>query len=138
MLLEVMMAVFLEKMTLKTSKNSSTPSSQMEKADTSALEGTNSRGLGAEARRFANTRTIETMETAQVETCACCGEDLRKVRTRARERRTRIDLVFEKVVTHVDAEVKTCPHCATTTKGDFPAELATHTGHNISVTCGYN
>lgn len=124
MLLEVVMAVFLEKMTPKTSKNSSKPSSQMEKPDTSAVAGTHTRGLAAEERRFANSRTIETVETASVETCACCGEDLRKVRSTTRERRTRIDLVFEKVVTHVDAEIKTCPHCASTTKGEFPGDLA--------------
>ena len=124
MLFEMMMAVFLEKMTPKTSKNSSKPSSQMEKPDTSALDGTHTRGLAAEERRFANSRTIETVEIAPVETCSCCGEDLRKVHSTACERRTRIDLVFEKVVTHVDAEIKTCPHCAATTKGDFPSDLA--------------
>ena len=124
MLFEMMMAVFLEKMTPKTSKNSSKPPSQMEKPDTSAVEGTHTRGLAAEERRFANSRTIETVAIAPVETCSCCGEDLRRVRSAACERRTRIDLVFEKVVTHVDAQIKTCPRCAVTTKGDVPADLA--------------
>ncbi|MCG3170773.1 MAG: hypothetical protein CALGDGBN_02341 [Pseudomonadales bacterium] len=133
MLLEVMMAVFLEKTTPKTSRNSSKPSSQMEAPDTSAVQGTHARGLAAEARGFTNTRTIETVEVAAVETCGNCGEDLRKIRGTSRERRTRIDLVFEKVVTHIDAEIKTCPHCAATTKGDFPADLAGPVQYGIGI-----
>lgn len=133
MLFEMMMAIFLEKMTPKTSKNSSKPSSQMDKPDTSAVEGTHTRGLAAEHRRFANSRTIETVEIAPVATCACCGEDLRKVRTTAQERRTRIDLVFEKVLTHVDAEIKSCPHCAAVTKGTFPADLAGPVQYGLGV-----
>ena len=38
------------------------------------------------------------------------------------ERRTKIDIVFEKVVEHVDAEIKQCPTCKTTVKGKFPAD----------------
>ncbi len=133
MLLEVMMAVFLEKTTPKTSRNSSKPSSQMEAPDTSAAQGAHARALAAEARGFTNTRTIETVELAAVESCGNCGEDLRKIRSTSRERRTRIDLVFEKVVTHIDAEIKTCPHCAATTKGDFPADLAGPVQYGIGI-----
>lgn len=52
MLLEVMMAVFLEKTTPKTSRNSSKPSSQMETPDTSAAQGAHARALAAEALRI--------------------------------------------------------------------------------------
>ena len=133
MLFEMMMAVFLEKMTPKTSKNSSKPPSQMDKPDTSAVEGTHTRGLAAEDRRFANSRTIETVQIAPVATCACCGEDLRTVRSTAPERRTRIDLVFEKVLTHIDAEIKTCPHCASVSKGEFPPDLAGPVQYGLGV-----
>jgi transposase len=37
------------------------------------------------------------------------------------ERRTKIAIVFEKVVEHVDAEIKQCPTCKATVKGKFPA-----------------
>ena len=133
MLFEMMMAVFLEKMTPKTSKNSSRPSSQMDKPDTSSLAGTHTKGLAGEDRRFANSRTIETVEIASVATCACCGEDLRTVRSTAPERRTRIDLVFEKVLTHIDAEIKTCPHCASVSKGEFPPDLAGPVQYGLGV-----
>ena len=52
--------------------------------------------------------------------CETCGEDLRAVRPHGHERRTQIDIVFEKVLTHVDAEIKSCPHCETETRGAFP------------------
>ncbi|MDP1951088.1 MAG: hypothetical protein Q8K59_08365 [Nitrosomonas sp.] len=39
------------------------------------------------------------------------------------ERRTRIDIVFEKVIDHVDAEIKCCPACDATVKGVFPPDL---------------
>ena len=36
------------------------------------------------------------------------------------ERRTQVDIVFEKVLSHVDAEIKHCPHCDTQTRAPFP------------------
>ena len=40
------------------------------------------------------------------------------------ERRTLIDIIFEKVVTHVDVEIKQCPVCQTQSKGRFPTPMA--------------
>ena len=40
------------------------------------------------------------------------------------ERRTCVDIVFEKRVEHVDAEIKHCPCCHHVTKGQFPSDLA--------------
>ena len=42
---------------------------------------------------------------------------------RSRERRTLVDIVFEKVVRHADAEIKHCPRCHTETRARFPAEM---------------
>jgi hypothetical protein len=47
---------------------------------------------------------------------------LSKVSCIDHERRTRIDIVSEKVIDHVDAEVKRCPTCAATTKSLFPSD----------------
>ena len=70
-----------------------------------------------------NRRTYETVSIAGVETCNGCGEDLSETVCLGHERRTKIDIVFEKVIEHVDAEIKQCPHCHHTTKGHFPADL---------------
>ena len=39
------------------------------------------------------------------------------------ERRTLIDIVFEKVVRHVDAQIKHCARCHTETRARFPHEM---------------
>lgn len=125
MLLKLLMAVFLEKHTAKTSTNSSKPSSQTAKDET-AIERPGAHGTGKhlDPARSANTRTVETVQVSQVSTCEHCGEDLRKTRCRGHERRTRIDIVFEKVVSHVDAEIKRCPQCQEQTRGPFPEDLS--------------
>ena len=125
-LLELMVAIFLEKTTKKGSGNSSIPSSQNTTADDSAADtapGTKSRGPGGQGQRFAGSRTVESEAVAPVTTCGCCGQDLSGVEPEGHERRTRIDIVFEKRVEHVDAQIKTCPSCAKTTKGEFAADL---------------
>lgn len=125
MLLELLMAVFLEKQTPKTSTNSGRPSSQTPKDETALSQpGRHSKGKQLDQARSANTRTVETVQIAAVNCCEHCGEDLGKVRCRGHERRTRIDIVFEKVVTHVDAEIKRCPQCRGQTRAPFPEAFA--------------
>jgi hypothetical protein len=51
-----------------------------------------------------------------------CAQDLGDVPCIDHERRTKIDIVFEKVVDHIDAEVKRCPACNATVKGLFPSD----------------
>lgn len=125
MLLELLMAVFMEKHTAKDSKNSSKPSSQTPK-DESALSrpGTHSKGKTHDQVCSSNTRTVESVQVAEVTFCEHCGEDLREVPCQGHERRTKIDIVFEKLLTHVDAEIKPCPHCGAQTRGPFPAEFS--------------
>jgi transposase len=121
MLLQLLMAVFMERHTPKTSTNSSRPSSQTSK-DESAISrsGTHGKGKALDQARSANTRSVETVQVAKLSFCEHCGEDLRKLACRGHERRTQIDIVFEKVVTHVDAEIKRCPQCRTQTRAPFP------------------
>jgi transposase len=121
MLLQLLMAVFLEKHTPKTSTNSSRPSSQTSKDETaSSRPGNHGKGKTLDQARSANTRTVETVQITQVGFCEHCGEDLRKVPCQGHERRTQIDIVFEKVLAHVDAQIKHCPQCQMQTRGPFP------------------
>ena len=125
MLLQVLMAVFMEKNTPKTSANSSKPSSQTPKDETALTRpGTQTKGKAFDPSRSANTRTVQTIEVSKVGCCENCGEDLRKVPSQGHERRTQIDIVFEKVVMHVDAEIKSCPHCGQKTRGAFPESFS--------------
>jgi len=125
MLFEVLMAVFMEKNTRKNNRNSSLPSSQTGKDDDTAPQsGTNAKGKRDNNTRSGNTRTVETVALAPVDRCHSCGEDLSDIPCQGHERRTRIDIVFEKVLSHVDAEIKQCPRCQAQSKGTFPRDLS--------------
>jgi hypothetical protein len=122
MLFELLIAVFMEKNTRKNNRNSSIPSSQTDK-DTTAVTGTNGKGKKQNDALSGNTRTVETTQVAKVKDCEFCGEALDDIPVTGHERRTKIDIIFEKEVNHVDAEIKICPHCDMPNKGRFPEDL---------------
>ena len=122
-IVNMLVAVFMEKNTRKTSKNSSIPSSQTGDDKSSATSGSNGKGLAQNDESFDNSRSVETEEIAPVNHCSECGENLSKVSVTDHERRTRIDIVFEKRIEHVDAQIKRCPCCDQLNKGQFPADL---------------
>jgi transposase len=121
MIVELILSIFLEKMIRKQSKNSSIPPSQTGKDDTAVSKpGSQGKGQTEHAMLAANARTVEQVSVVTVPTCEACGQDLCEVACRHYERRTHIDIVFEKVVEHIDAEVKQCPNCDSTVKAIFP------------------
>jgi len=124
MIIELILSIFLERSTKKDNQNSSKPSSQTEK-DESALghQGSNGKGKNENSGRSKNARTKEKVTVSTVNSCTVCGEDLTDSACTHIERRTKIDIVFEKVVEHVDAEIKRCPICDSTVKGIFPADM---------------
>ena len=125
MLLQLLMAIFMERNTPKSSTNSSKPSSQVPKDDTALSHaGTHGKGKAFDKTRAANTRTVEHVEVSKLSTCEQCGEDLRQIHCQGHERRTQIDILFEKVVTHVDAQIKTCPQCEVQGRAAFPQGFA--------------
>ena len=124
MLFELLMAVFMERRTSKDNRNSSLPSSQTDKDETATTRpGAKGKGKSQNAIQCGNTRTIETVQVVRVNQCQSCGEDLSDTPTQGHERRTLIDIVFEKVVSHVDAEIKHCPRCQAQSKGPLPADM---------------
>lgn len=124
MIMELMLAIFLERTTKKDNRNSSMPSSQTDKDETSnSDQGSKGKGKKEHDALASNTRTVETVSIAHVGQCDQCGEILTNTPCRHTERRTRIDIVFESVIEHVDAEVKQCPACEATVKGRFPADM---------------
>jgi transposase len=124
MIIELILSIFLEKITPKNSNNSSIPPSQAPK-DESALtsEGSNGKGKHEKHRPAKNTRVDNQVQLSKVTLCNVCAEDLSDIPCLSHERRTKIDIIFEKVVLHVDAEIKQCPVCHATVKGEFPADM---------------
>ena len=124
LLLETLVAIFLERATKKTNKNSSKPSSQTKKDESSTVaHGSHSQGKEESGEKFANSRTNESISISPVSFCEVCGNDLSQAPCIGHERRTKIDIVFEKVVEHVDAEIKLCPNCNCEAKGEFPQDM---------------
>ncbi len=124
MIIELILSIFLEGTTQKDNKNSSIPSSQTSK-DESSLDQPGSKGKGKNenAALAQNTRVKETISISAVSLCDVCAEDLSHVPSLQFERRTKIDIVFENVIEHVDVEIKQCPTCATPVKGQFPSDM---------------
>ncbi len=123
-LFEVLMAIFMEHSTRKTTRNSSIPSSQTGKDDSATTRaGRQRKGPAPNDARSSHTRTMETTTVVSVDTCATCGGDLRDRPSQPRQRRTRIDILFEKVVQHVEVERKECAGCNRYTTGRFPADM---------------
>lgn len=124
MLINLLITIFLEKTTKKTNKNSSIPSSQTKKDESSfSNTGANGKGKSEYSAALNNMRTIENITTTKVTQCDVCGQDLSSTPCQHHERRTKIDIIFEKVVEHIDAEVKRCTACDALVKGVFPADM---------------
>ena len=125
LIVELILSIFLEKTTKKDNKNSSIPSSQTEKDDSSldSNQGNKGKGKSEESHLAKNTRVHQQITIASANVCHVCAEDLVDIPCTHHERRTKIDIIFEKVVEHVDAEVKQCPSCKATVKGQFPSDM---------------
>ena len=121
MLFEIILSIFMEKSTKKTSANSSIPPSQ-----TTVDETTDNSKKGSKKNKdetvstVGNTRTVEIVTLLEVSACENCGCDLSGTPCDDVARRTLIDIVFEKTVEHVDVEIKKCPDCKKITKAVFP------------------
>jgi len=124
MLLELVFSIFLEKTTKKNNRNSNKPSSQTDQDNTSiSKRGSNGKGKPEDIISADNSRTVVTDIVLSVDACCECGESLENVKALGHERRTRIDIVFEKTVEHFDAEIKQCHRCHETTKAVFPKNI---------------
>ena len=121
-LLGILVAVFLEKATPKTSRNSGLPPSQTGTDETARRAGKGSRGKGPKARETepGNLRTVTVTESSPVTECRQCGHDLSGTACSGHEERVEIDIVFETVERRVEAEIKDCPRCRARNKGAFP------------------
>ena len=124
MVVELILSIFMERQTKKNSKNSGLPPSQTGNDETSPPD-TGSKGKGKDVGDDVanNHRSKETVTIATVTDCNICGESLDGTPCSHHERRTKIDIIFEKVTEHVDAEVKQCPSCDATVKGQFPSDM---------------
>jgi len=126
MLFEILIAVFMEKKTKKNSDNSGIPSSQSDPDETSSdsSNGNSKKRRKPKKNGFDNRAEAITIEVIEPKNCKNCDTDLTDTPESSSERRTLIDIVFEKTITHVDVIEKVCPTCATVNKPAFPKNMA--------------
>ena len=124
LLLEIIIAIFFEKTTKKTSKNSSIPPSQTGKDENGKIS-KKKRSMDAEQDLEAseNFRTVTIEETSTVETCGSCGIDFSDIEPSDHEERVQVDIKFTVEKKKVTAEIKECPECRVRTKGRFPENM---------------
>ena len=92
-LLEMLIAILLEKTTKKTSKNSSIPPSQTDKDEAKKSPKKNRDTSAAEnSMTGENFKTITVEEISTVEVCDSCGTDLSDIDPSAREQRVLLDI----------------------------------------------
>lgn len=132
-LLEIILAVFMEKNTEKTSKNSGIPSSQSDVDESSTQQPKPTQKRPAKDHSFSNRTKAVTVEVLTPKSCNNCQADLTQEPVQRTERRTLIDIRFEKVVHHIDAEEKLCPVCDTLNKLSFPEMYAGPLQYGIGI-----
>ena len=95
MIVELILSIFLEKTTKKDNKNSSIPSSQTEKDESSlGHQGSNGKGKNENGGLAKNTRVHEKVSLSTVNFCDACAEDLTEVPCAHLERRPKIGIRF--------------------------------------------
>ena len=123
-LLEIMNAIFLEKETKKTSKNSSIPPSQTGKDETKkSPRKPRDTSAARNSMTGENFETVTVEEISTVEACDSCGTDLSDIEPSAREQRVLLDIKFTVKEVKVVADIKDCPGCDARTRGRFPENM---------------
>lgn len=118
LILDVVVAVLLEKKTRKNSSNSGLPPSR--NGGPNGNRNTSQGDRSKKGEQIENTRKVETTETVSPGDCSKCGADLRCVEISKTEDRKKIDIIYEITEHTVTSEVKECPECGYLNKGVFP------------------
>lgn len=106
-ILEVIVAVLLEKKTRKNSSNSGLPPSKNDSPNGNRNKGSDEgKKLG---EQIANTRNVETHEQTSPLECTRCKTDLTSAQVLETESRKKVDIIYEVVTSVVTAETKECP-----------------------------
>ena len=123
MMMQLLIAVFMEKTTPKGSHNSGLPSARTDPDETARRPGKKGKGPQASVDHSRARRVVVETRTAPVSECQTCGQGLDGIAPSGHERRVKVDIVFETTELAVEAEVKTCPRCGSETRGAFPDDM---------------
>lgn len=119
MILDIVVAVLLEKKVRKNSSNSGLPPSQGFASNGNRNQQAQNRKKGI-GNRLPNSRTTQKKKTISPKECSNCHTDLSDVGPSKTEQRKKIDIVYEVQETTFSSETKVCPGCGEKNKADFP------------------
>ena len=119
MILDIVVAVLLEKKVRKNSGNSGLPPSH----DFGSNGNRNKQEQGNKGEvgtRLPNSRTTKREKTFSPQECSSCNMDLSDAEVAKIEKRKQVDIIYEVVETTFNSETKICPGCGEKNKAAFP------------------
>ena len=119
MILDIVVAVFLEKKIRKNSSNSGLPPSQGFGSNGTRNKSNN----GDEEKkgsRLSNSRTRKKKVNLSPSECSNCNADLTDAEVDKSEERKKIDIIYEVQETTFTSDTKKCPGCGEKNKVEFP------------------
>ena len=119
-LLDLIVAAFLEKKTRKNSSNSGLPPSQDFGSNGNRNKKDGQNKDQKKPARCNNIRDVQSSETISPKECASCGANLKHAKVVDTESRKQFDIVYEIQEHTVTSEVKKCPDCGQENIAEFP------------------
>lgn len=130
--IDIIVAVLLEKKVRKNSSNSGTPPSRNNGSNGNRNK-PGDKDRDKRGNQLENTKEVKTSETVSPNNCSNCGSDLSRIEVEKKEERKKIDIIYQ-IITHtVICETKTCPDCATVNKGKFPEGMDGKVQYGIGI-----
>ena len=131
-LMEIIVAVLLEKKTRKNSSNSGLPPSSDygSHGNRNKKSSSKKKDVGAV---LDNSKVEVRKKTLSPKKCKECGCDLSTAKVTKKEDREQIDIEYTMVKTVITAETKQCPDCSAKTKSQFPEEMKSRFHYGIGI-----
>ena len=119
MILDVVVAVLLEKKIRKNSSNSGLPPSQGFGSNGNRNKSNNG-NEGKRGSQLPNSRTRKKKVNLSPSECSKCNADLTDAKVDKSEERKKIDIIYEVQETTFTSDTKKCPGCGEKNKVEFP------------------
>ena len=119
-IVEIMVAIFLEKKIRKNSSNSGLPPSSDFGSNGNRNKKSDKEDNKKRGERLGNTRIQKNKEVLSPQKCSKCHADLKRAAVIDTEERKTIDILYEIQETTLISETRQCLHCRTKTKAGFP------------------
>ena len=132
LVIDIVVAVLLEKKTRKNSSNSGLPPSRNNGSNGNRNKASD-KSRDKKGSQLENTRKVETSETVSASSCSSCGTNLKNSQVKETESRKKIDIVYEITEHTVVSQSRECPSCGLVNKGKFPKGMDGKVQYGIGI-----